>query len=51
MKGEDKTREQFIHELVELRQRIAELEAAVTERKRAEEKTKRKAGDTVAWEG
>jgi PAS domain S-box-containing protein len=37
MKYEEKTREQLINELVELRQRIAELDAADTERKRAEE--------------
>jgi hypothetical protein len=28
MKGKDKTKEQFINELVELRQRIAELETS-----------------------
>ena len=37
MKDEHKTKEQLIKELVELRQRVAELEAADTERKRAEE--------------
>ena len=31
MKNEDKTKEQFIDELVELRQRIAELEKSETE--------------------
>ena len=33
---EDKTKEQLINELVEMRQRVAELEAVDTERKRAE---------------
>jgi PAS domain S-box-containing protein len=37
MKDEDKTKRQLINELVEVRQRVAELEAADTERKRAEE--------------
>ena len=37
MKDEDKTREQPMNELVELRQRIAELEKATTERKKAED--------------
>ena len=37
MKDEDKTKEQLIDELVALRQRIAELEASETARKRAEE--------------
>jgi PAS domain S-box-containing protein len=37
MRDEDKTKEQLTTELVELRQRIAELEASETERKRAEE--------------
>ena len=37
MRDEPKTKEQLINELAELRQRIAELEAAETERKRAEE--------------
>ncbi len=40
MKDEGKTKEQLIYELVELRQRVAELEAAETERKRAEEASK-----------
>ncbi len=35
MKDEDKTKEQRINELAELRQRIAELEASETERKQA----------------
>lgn len=34
MKDEDKTREQLIDELVELRRRVAELEASEAERKR-----------------
>ena len=38
MKDEGKTKEQLISELVKLRQRITELEAAETERKGAEEK-------------
>ena len=37
MKDERKTKEQLINELAELRQRIAELEALETERRRAEE--------------
>lgn len=37
MKDEGKTKEQLIEELSELRQRIADLEASETERKRAEE--------------
>ena len=37
MKDEEKTKEQLVNELVEAHQRIAELEAAGTERKRAEE--------------
>ena len=41
MKDEDKTRDELINELVELRQRIAELEASETERKRAEEEVRR----------
>jgi len=36
MKDQDKTKEQLINELVEMRQRVAELEASETERKRAE---------------
>ena len=36
MKDQNKTKEQLITELAELRQRIAELEASETERKRAE---------------
>ncbi len=37
MKDEGKTKERLVNELAELRQRIAELEASETERKRAEE--------------
>jgi len=37
MKDGDKTKEQLINELVEMRQWVAELEAADIERKRAEE--------------
>jgi PAS domain S-box-containing protein len=41
MEDENKTQEQLINELVEMRQRIAELEASETERKRAEEEIRR----------
>jgi PAS domain S-box-containing protein len=37
MKDKDKTKKQLINELAELRQRIAELEASETERKRVQE--------------
>ena len=37
MKDDRKTKKQLINELAELRQRVAELEAVETERKRAEE--------------
>jgi len=37
MRNADKTKEQLINELVQMRQRIAELEASETERRRAEE--------------
>jgi PAS domain S-box-containing protein len=37
MKDKDKTKDQLINELAELRQRIAELEASETERKRVQE--------------
>ena len=37
MKDEDKTKEQLINELVEMRQRITELEASETQHRRAEE--------------
>jgi len=40
VKDEDKTKEQFIHELVALRRRIAELEALEVENKRAEQETR-----------
>jgi len=40
VKDEDKTKEQFIHELVALRRRIAELEAQEAENKRAEQETR-----------
>ncbi|MBC8249887.1 MAG: GAF domain-containing protein, partial [Anaerolineales bacterium] len=41
MKDGDKTKEQLINELVEMRQRVARLEASETERKRAEEEQER----------
>jgi len=41
MKDQDKTKEQLINELVEMRQRVAELQAADTEHKRAEEALQR----------
>jgi hypothetical protein len=41
MKAEDKTKELPIDELVELRQRIAQLEKAQTERKQGEEDRKK----------
>jgi len=40
MRDEDKTKEQLINELIELRQRVAELEAADIKRQRAEEALK-----------
>ena len=40
MKDEDKTKEQFINELVELRRRIAELEALEAEHKRLAQETR-----------
>jgi PAS domain S-box-containing protein len=40
MKDEEKTKEQLIKELAEMRQRVAELEASEAERKRAEEALK-----------
>jgi PAS domain S-box-containing protein len=42
MKDERKTKKQLVNELAELRQRIAELEALETERKRAEEALRRR---------
>ena len=47
MKDKDKTKEQFINELVELRQRIAELEALEAEHKRAEQETREYADSIV----
>ena len=41
MKDERKTKAQLVDELVEMRQRVAELEAADTERKRAEEELRK----------
>ena len=41
MRDEDKRKQQLIVELVELRQRIAELEASKAERKQAVESSKR----------
>ncbi|MFQ6083013.1 MAG: HD domain-containing phosphohydrolase [Candidatus Aminicenantia bacterium] len=41
MKDGDKTKEQLINELVEMRQRIAELKASETKRKRAEEASRK----------
>ena len=43
MKDKHKTKEQLVNELVELRQRIIELEASETERVRAEEELKTQA--------
>lgn len=40
MKDEEKTKEQFINELKEMRQRVIELEASETDREKAEEKLK-----------
>ncbi len=47
MKDKDKTKEQFINEMVKLRQRIAELEALEAERKRAEQETREYAESIV----
>jgi PAS domain S-box-containing protein len=47
MKDKDKTKEQFINELVELRQRIAELEALEAEHRWAEQKTREYAESVV----
>jgi len=47
VKDEDKTKEQFINELVELRRRIAELEALEAEHKRAEQETREYAESIV----
>jgi len=45
---DDKTKEQLIHELKELRQRVAELEALETERRRAEEALRRQRDELAA---
>ena len=42
MKVEEKSKEQLLNELAEMRRRIDELEAGETERKRAEEALKGK---------
>jgi PAS domain S-box-containing protein len=47
VKDEDKTKEQFINELVELRQRVAELAALEAEHKRAEQETREYAESIV----
>jgi len=47
VKDEDKTKEQFINKLVELRRRIAELEALEGEHKRAEQETREYAESIV----
>lgn len=47
MKDEDKPREQLIDELVELRRRIAELEASEAERKRLQEGQAVKVGEIL----
>jgi PAS domain S-box-containing protein len=47
VKDEDKTKEQFINELVELRRRIAELEALEAEHKRVEQETREYAESIV----
>jgi len=48
MGDEDKTKEQLISELAEMRHRIAELETAVTERKRVEEELRRRNQELAA---
>jgi PAS domain S-box-containing protein len=48
MKDGDKIKEQLINELVELRQRITELEALETERKQAEEKIQQRTAQLEA---
>jgi len=48
MKDEDKTKEQLLNELMEMRQRVAELETADTERKRAEKEIKRRNRELAA---
>jgi len=47
VKDEDKTREQFIDEIVGLRRRIAELEALEAEREQAEQETREYAESIV----
>ena len=47
MKDKDKTQEQFIHELAELRRRIAELEALEAEHKRLAQETREYAESIV----
>ena len=49
MKDEGATKEQLISESVELRQRIAELEASEADRKRAEEALQESEKDTAFW--
>jgi len=48
MKDEHKTKEQLVNELVEMRQRVAELEAADTEHKRAEEEIRQRTAQLEA---
>ena len=48
MKDQDKTKEQLVNELVELRQRVTELEAADSEHKRAEEEIERRNRELAA---
>ncbi len=48
MEDEKKTKEQLINALVELRQRITELEALETERKQAEEEIRRRSEELAA---
>ena len=48
MKDERKTKEQLINELVEMRQRVAELETSDTERKRAEEEIRQRTAQLEA---
>jgi PAS domain S-box-containing protein len=48
MKDKDKTKEQLINELVEMRQRIAELDASETERLSSEQAGKQ-AKETIRW--
>jgi diguanylate cyclase (GGDEF)-like protein/PAS domain S-box-containing protein len=48
MKDEHKTKEQLINELVEMRQRVAELETSETERRRAEEEIRQRTAQLEA---